>query len=488
MPITSVEPGDRIVVRNQEIVPADAVVMRGTGHIDYSFVTGESDPQAVSSGGLIYAGGRQVGSAIELEVVKEVSQSYLTRLWNNSALSSDRPSSNVATLANIAGKYFTIAILAVAAATALYWFPRDSMTAWQAVTAVLIVACPCALALSSPFSLGTALRILGRHRLYLRNSAAVETLASVDTIVFDKTGTLTSAKDSIVSFDGDPLSDIEETLIGSLVRHSTHPLSRSLTKHLSGTEYLDVTGFEETPGEGIAGSIGGHTLRLGRREWALMQSSAARIAEAIPAPHGAETTVFVAIDGSCRGSFRAINKYRDGLEETIAALRDAYRLTVLSGDNDRDRNRLSALFGEQTPTLFDQSPYDKLSHIQSLHGRSQKVLMMGDGLNDAGALKAAAAGLTVSEDMVGFSPACDGIIDATALCRLHQFLSLAKRSVVVVVLSFVLSILYNVVGLAFAVRGELSPLVSAILMPTSSITVVLFAVTATKLQAKRTGL
>ncbi len=208
VPVSKLNVGDRIIVRNDEIIPADAILFSGNGNIDYSFVTGESSPVNKVLGELVYAGGRQKGSVVELEVVKEVSQSYLTQLWNHESFNK-KDESYFTTVSTLVSKYFTAAVLLIAVISALFWIQTSIHTAINVFTAVLIVACPCALALSTPFTFGNTVRIFGRNKFYLKNSSVVEDLAKIDTVVFDKTGTITKAGEGEVNFTGDYLDDFK---------------------------------------------------------------------------------------------------------------------------------------------------------------------------------------------------------------------------------------------------------------------------------------
>ncbi len=474
--VTSLEPKDRIMVRSGELIPADAILMKGEAAIDYSFVTGESDPVERGAGDLIYAGGRQIGGAIELEVVKKVSQSYLTRLWENDAFK--KPDKNTITnFANRVAKYFTFAVLGIAVSAAIYWWGKDPGLAAMVFTSALIVACPCALALATPFTLGSVMRIFGRNSFYLKNNEVVERLAKITTIVFDKTGTLTKSGADDLEFYGKQLSGEELKWIKSVVKHSTHPLSVRIYRYLKDVETTQVEDYNEFPGKGINGRIDGHSVKAGSRLWVGGE-----------ADEKARSQVFISIDGEVKGYFAIKNAYRRGLDKQIRRLGAKFKLVLLSGDNDRERRNIEKIFTPKADIRFNQSPHDKLEAIEQLRARGEQVMMIGDGLNDAGALKAGDAGVAITEDMTNFSPASDALLDAERLNRLNDFLSLAKAGMKIIIASFILSFLYNVIGLGFALSGKLTPLVSAILMPLSSISVAVFTTLMTSWAGKRIGL
>ncbi len=483
VPVLNIEPGDRIIIRNQELIPADAVLMKGDGAVDYSFVTGESDPVAKTVGDVIYAGGRQLGGVVELEVVEKASRSYLTRLWNHDAFARDRE--NVyETLANQAGKYFVFGVLAIALAALIYWIPQGTGEAVRIFTAVLIVACPCALALTTPFTLGTAMRLLGRVGLYLKNAGVVERLARINTVVFDKTGTLSKADTKRVEFHGEALSQREKVLVRSVVQHSTHPVSVQLSAALHGIETLDISGFGEYPGLGLEAEVDGHAVRVGSAEWVFEDDREQPQRDEL----GAYTTAYVSIDGVPRGHFHLDTHWRPGLRGLIERLTRQVTLALLSGDTDREREALAQFFPAETEMRFKQAPADKLEFIERQREQGRNVLMIGDGLNDAGALKAGDVGIAITDDVTAFSPSSDALLDAQGLAKLDKVLRFSKLATRVILMGFTLSLTYNVVGLGFAVAGKLSPLVSAILMPLSSITVVAFATFMTRLMARKAKL
>jgi len=473
--ISQLQTGDHLILRNGELLPADARLVNGEAFIDYSFVTGESEPVACESGKHLFAGGRQVGGAIEVETVKPVAQSYLATLWNNEAFRKNRDH-DLDSLTNRYSRRFTKLVIGVALAAAVFWIFEDATKALKAFTSVLIVACPCALALAAPFTHGTAQRILAELKIFLKNALVVERLAAVDTIVLDKTGTLTTGAAGGVEFVNAEagLSVEENDWIASLARHSTHPNSVRIAKAL-GAAVLPVARFKETPGCGIAGEIAGHKILLGSRAW--LEKCGVAAGEGSRSSGGG--AVCVAIDGKLRGAFAFENSLRPEVEKLITQLGGKFELALLSGDNEREAARFKKLFGARATLKFNQSPADKLNFIRELQSRGRKVMMVGDGLNDAGALKQAEVGVAVVEQIGIFSPASDVILDAAELPRLARVLALSRHAARVVRAGFVISAIYNLLGVSIAAAGLLSPIVCAILMPLSSATVVAFSCGAT---------
>jgi len=484
--ISRLQVGDQIILRNGELLPADAKLVGGAAFMDYSFVTGESEPVSCEIGQHLYAGGRQSGDAIVVETVKSVAQSYLASLWNNEAFRKNRDN-DLDSLTNRYSRRFTKIVIIVAVAAAVFWFSRDAAKSLKVFTSVLIVACPCALALAAPLTHGTAQRILARLKIFLKNALVIERMAEVDTIVLDKTGTLTTADAGGVEFISvaNAISNLgdEALWISSLARHSTHPNSVRVARALGG-DALPVAGFRETPGCGVEGHVAGRKILLGSQAWV---GAAVRI-DSRTAISANGSTVFVAIDGKLLGSFALKNTLRPEVEKLIGQLGGKFELALLSGDNEREAARFKNIFGEYSVLKFNQSPADKLNFVRELQERGCKVMMVGDGLNDAGALKQADVGVAVVEQAGVFSPASDVILDAAELPQLARVLEFSRRAARVVRAGFVISALYNVAGVSIAAAGLLAPVVCAILMPISTATVVVFSCCAAAWAARRSGL
>jgi Cu+-exporting ATPase len=462
--------GDRLVIRNGELIPSDSRVISGPAMVDYSFVTGESEPVEKAAGDHIYAGGRQIGGAIVIETVKDVSQSYLTSLWNQETFSRKKKAS-LDTLTDRYSRRFTKIVLATAVGAAIFWSLRDPTRSLTSFVSVLIVACPCALALAAPFTFGTAQRVLARRKVFLKNTSVIETLARVNTMVFDKTGTLTASGAGAIVFWGEPLSAEEKCCIRSLAQHSTHPHAVRIAEAIEG-EYpaQPVRSFSETTGCGIEGIVAGHDIWIGSAAW--LQSRNA-VVQSPPRAFG--SLVHVAINGNYRGCYTLSNALRPQADEVIRKLSANFDLALLSGDNEKEREQFLKLFGNSGRLHFNQSPLNKLNFVRQLQASGKTVMMVGDGLNDAGALQQSDVGVAVVDSIGAFSPASDVIMSANMVPRLHQILRFARSSVRVVRLSFLISAIYNVIGISIAARGMMSPVICAILMPLSSVTVVAFA-------------
>lgn len=463
IPVFDIQKGDRLLIRNQELIPVDGILISEKSEIDYSFVTGEAIPIVKQSGDKIFAGGKQIGKVIEMEVLHSVSQSYLTQLWSNDVFQK-KVEQKHKTITDAISRYFTPILLLIAFAGWGYWIFFDANTAFNVFTAVLIVACPCALALTAPFTMGNVLRIMGKQKFYLKNALVIEQLAKVDTIVFDKTGTITTNKKSNISYQGIELSIEEQALIKSVLRASNHPLSRMLYDFLPETKREKVILFDEIPGKGIQAKIFDRQIQIG----------SASFVGKIQEEGLQQTAVHIKIDEVYCGHYIFNNEYRTGLEDLFQLLNKKYEIKILSGDNEGERPTLEKLLPNGVELVFNQKPDEKLAFIKQLQEQGKNVMMVGDGLNDAGALAQSNVGISISENVNVFSPACDAILDASEFFKLNYFLNLSKDAIKTIKMSFGLSLLYNVVGLSFAITGNLLPLVAAIIMPLSTITIVSF--------------
>lgn len=472
--VYDIKKGDRLLIRNQELIPVDGILINGKAKIDYSFVTGESDAVTKNSGDKLYAGGKQTTGVIEMEALKSVEQSYLTQLWSNDVFNKNKED-GFTTLTNTISKRFTIAVLSVAFIATTYWLFVDSTKAMNVFTAVLIIACPCAIALSAPFTLGNLLRIFGKLKFYLKNASVIEQLASINTIIFDKTGTITSNKLSSATYDGDLLNASEELQLKNTLRGSNHPLSRTLYDILDEHDIITLNHFEEHLGKGIESIHQNDTMKIGSASFVGLEQDISIL----------NTTVHISSNNKYKGKYTFYNSYRKGLSKLFNLLKSDYDLVILSGDNSGELENLKKLLPAKTKLIFNQNPDDKLDYIKYHQSEGAKVLMIGDGLNDAGALAQSEVGIAISENVNVFSPACDAILDASKFNQLYKYIKASKQAIKIIKWSFVLSFFYNIIGLYFAVTGQLEPVIAAILMPLSSISIVVFTTIATNIVGRK---
>ncbi|CAL2085134.1 heavy metal translocating P-type ATPase [Tenacibaculum sp. 190524A05c] len=470
--IFDIQKGDRLLIRNQEIIPVDSILISKQTEIDYSFVTGEAVPIAKQSGDKLFAGGKQVAGAIEIEAMHAVEQSYLTQLWSNDVFKKDKLSSYTS-ITNKISKHFTVIVLSIAVLASLFWFVTDASKVLNVFTAVLIIACPCAIALAAPFTLGNMLHIFGKQKFYLKNASVIERLADVNALVFDKTGTLTTNMDTEIRYEGVQLNNEEKVQLKSTLRTSNHPLSRTIYNSFATVETIAPKMVKEHVGEGIEAVVDDTLVKVGSAPFVKNEGN-----------HNADTSVHISMQNDYKGKFTLKNSYRKDVDTVFKAFSN-YDLSVVSGDNDGEQKRLEALLPNDAKLVFNQKPEDKLKSIASLQEENKKVAMIGDGLNDAGALQQSDVGVAISEDINVFSPACDAILDAKKFQQLPAFVKASKQAIQIIHYCFIISIFYNLIGLYFAVTGQLSPVIAAILMPLSSISIVVFTTIATNFVGRK---
>jgi len=466
---------DKFLIRNGEIIPCDSRLLKGRAQIDYSFVNGESVPVEMKEGEFIYAGGKQTGASIELIAEKIVSQGWLTKLWNKEDFCKQKTFST--SFIHAVAKYFTVVLLAVAAISFFVWLPQSLDISLNALTSVLIVACPCALLLSATFTNGNVMRIFSRNKFYLKNSEVIEELSRINSVVFDKTGTITETRLRKIDFVGF-LNDEEKNLIASAASQSSHPLSRSIVSFLNQTSSHPSDYFKENSGSGIVCEVDGHKLRLGSEKFIRGRFSG----------DVADTRVYVEIDDGVHGYFSFTTEFREGLSHVLDSIDEINEISLLSGDHASEAHQLRKLFGRNAILKFEQSPEEKMIFITQKQSEGKCVMMVGDGLNDAGALRKSNVGIAISDDANNFTPACDAVCASASFGLLPAFMKMSKVASHIIIISFIVSLLYNIIGLYYATTAQLHPVIAAILMPASSLTIILFTTGASWVAARRLGL
>lgn len=458
--VSDLKQDDIIKVKHNEIIPVDSILQKGEALIDYNFITGESLPVKVKTGDVIYAGGKQLNSSIELLVSKSVSQSYLTSLWNK--YSKQKDESIKQDDYDIVGKYFTYIVLLVSFCSGVYWISQHNITyALNSITTTLIVACPCALLLTKNFTHGRILNILSKYKIYFRNASVLEKLAHINHIIFDKTGTLTYSNLNEIKYVGKELSDEEKSMISSLVLQSNHPLSKSLVQKIGINSVLQVENYKETEGSGIEAWLNEKHIKIGSKEFIGGEIQKNK-----------KTKIIISINQKIIGEYTFHNTYREGLGNIISSLKKEYDLSVLTGDNDSEETNLIKHFGNHVSLKFNQSPLNKYEHICELQNKNKNVMMIGDGLNDSIAFRQSDVSISITESNNNFAPSSDIIIHSSSFQHIAQMIAISKWGKKIIYFVFGFSISYNIIGLIYSIKGILSPVIAAILMPLSTITII----------------
>lgn len=472
--VVDLAPGDRLVIRQGEIIPADGILMSAETWIDYAFATGESTPVHKVAGEVLFGGGRNTADTFELEVIRRFDQGKLTEIWK-SGEGEKRDTAKTLSFEARISSVFIWATISLSLGVLLYWLPVNSQVAWFSFVAVLMVACPCALALAPPFAYNIIANHLAKAGLFVRKPDIIGIIGDTRKVVFDKTGTLTDADKTTVQI---PENMAQESLrlMKTIASASNHPYSRAITEALAGVVVLDdISGFREHQGRGTEAVIAGHEVKLGSDIWVTGKADGQ-----------SAKTIWFSIDGRAEAPVYLGNTYRQGLSGALRRMKSkGVGMVVASGDSDREKQGIEQSFGGVFESMyFEQSPSMKVDVVNKLK-KQGTVIMIGDGLNDAGALQAGDAGLVITRDTNNFTPEASAILLADHMDQLPEMIDLARAGNRIVKETFAVSLIYNMAALSVAATGNMNPLLAAIIMPASSIALMLYAWGRARLLVKR---
>lgn len=462
-----VKPGDALVVTAGERLAADGLVCTGESEIDTSLLTGESIPERISVGSRVYAGTINHSGVLEVTVTSVGPDTFLAELVRLMEKAEQGQAKFIRIADRIARAYAPVVHLLAAGSFLLWWGLFD--VSWQAALAtaisVLIITCPCALALAVPVVQVVASGALFRNGILVKSGDALEKLAQVDTILFDKTGTLTLGKP--VPRNLAQLDAPTRVLAASLAAHSHHPLSRALSAAVA-DDPLSIDEIGEFPGNGLKGIFQGRNIRLGRRQWCGADQEEHQTS-------GAYQELWFAQEGEAPVCITFEDRLRADAIDTVTALKQAgYRVMMISGDRQAVTAQTAAALGI-TDWRAEVRPDEKLQQIKALHEAGQKTLMVGDGLNDAPALAAGFVSMAPAAAADVSRTAADLVFQGEGLAPVATALGMARTADRLVKQNFALALLYNLVAIPIAVAGLATPLVAALAMSSSSLIVTLNA-------------
>jgi P-type Cu2+ transporter len=485
VPASSVPVAATVRVSAGERIPVDGLVLRGTANVDVSLLTGEAMPVEARVSDRVYAGTTCQNGELWLRVESSGAATRLGRLMESVEVTLQRRAPIVRLADRVAG-YFVIGILGVAAFTLALWLHLDPKHAIDHTVALLVVTCPCALGMATPLAVSVALRRAAAAGILFKGGEFMEELAQPGVIVFDKTGTLTMGQPDLVAWMGDAAWQAPVRAVEAL---SLHPLARSIQRAFPEND-LKVEDREELPQGGIAATVEGRRLLIGspalvERRLGHLPSWATQLVEA----HGAagRTPVVVVADDTVRAVAAFGDAIRPEAPQKLAELSKlGFRFEILSGDHQSVVDGVARELGIAADRARGgQSPEAKLERVALLRRNGERVVMVGDGVNDAAAMAAATVGMAVHGGAETCLRAADVFATRSGLAPIAQAASGSRQAVAAIRRGIAISLAYNVVGIGLAVTGLLSPLVAAIMMPLSSISVVSLALHAKSFHRKK---
>ncbi len=473
VPLEALTPGSIVELRAGDSIPADGVVVDGVSSLDRSLLTGESLPEAVAAGDPVHAGTVNLGSRILVEVRttgEDTRVGRLLRLVEEGAMRR----APVVLLADRISGWFVAVVLALAAVTLGVWLVLDPEHAVGHAVALLIVSCPCALGLATPLAVSAAIGRAAQRRILIKGGDALENLARPGRMLLDKTGTLTEGRLAVVRWWGD---ESVRPMVAALERHSAHPVARALAATGPQTGVPEAREVRELTGAGVEGVVDGQRVLVASASHAERKlgslPEAAQAAVDVYAEDGLSPVV-ITVEHRVAAVAAIGDPLRSDSEASVSAIRaSGWQVEILSGDHPAVVRSIAGQVGiDRSAARGGATPEDKLAAVRAAAGEAT-VAMVGDGVNDAAALAAATVGIGVHGGAEAALAAADVYLGRPGLEPVVELLGGARRTLAVIRRNLVFSLAYNLVAVGFAVTGHMSPILAAILMPLSSMTVVL---------------
>lgn len=462
LPVNEIQPGMHILLAAGERVPVDARVETGQSEIDWALVSGESLPQPVAPGAMLSAGTLNLTGPLSIVSTAAAKDSFLSEMMRMME-AAEAGRSVYRRIADRASRLYAPVVHLTALLTFIGWMivEGDLHRAATIAIAVLIITCPCALGLAVPMVQVVAARRLFESGVMVKDGGALERIAEIDTVIFDKTGTLTM--DRLRLINRDAIDPVALAIATSIAAHSRHPYSKALAAagRDGAIAPIALNDVSEQPGAGLQAAIGTTIYRLGRADWALTN----------PSDKTSTTGVVLSENGRLRAAFHFDSDLRPDVREAVLAISNrGCRVEIMSGDRDEPVRHLASDLG--LPYRAGVSPADKTKHIVELTEAGQRVLMVGDGLNDTPALVAAHASMAPATAADVGRNAADLVFLHDSLLAVPQAIAVARNARQLVRQNLILAIGYNAIAVPIAILGHVTPLVAAVAMSASSLLVI----------------
>lgn len=477
VPVEAVAPGQLVEVRPGETIPLDGVIERGSTAIDRGLLTGESEPTLAAPGDRLYAGTINLSAPIQLRAQVTGEATRLGQLVARVAELARRRAPVERFVDGVAGR-FTAVVATAAILTAAGWAIAGHPGAGlEHAMALLVVTCPCALALATPLALSIALSRAARRGILIKGAEVLEQLERPGVLVLDKTGTLTLGAQRVVSFWSLPDTAIDAAALASAVEaKSVHPVARALCAYAAPLPG-EVGELRETFGRGVAGTVAGHRVVVGSPRW-IAEVATVPIELAIELAdvrQRGESPVMIAVDGLAVALAGLADPLRPDAAASIAALRRlGWQVELLSGDDAAIVRRTGQSLGLPAEACRGGvAPEDKAARVEALVADRPRgpVVMVGDGINDAAALAAASCGIAMHGSAEASIEAADIYVSRPGVAALVDLFAASRATMATIRRNLIISLLYNLTSATLAITGVIHPLIAAVLMPLSSLTV-----------------